>query len=75
MDSELIKQTVAKNLPGSRVEAVDLTGSGDHFGVHVEWEEFRGKTLIEQHQLVNRALQPFIEDGRIHALKIKTVCP
>ena len=75
MEVDGVKELLETRLKGAKVEAVDLTGTFDHFEVRVEWVEFKGKSLIQQHQLVNKALEDALEDGRIHALKIKTVIP
>jgi stress-induced morphogen len=69
---EEIKNILVENLKGAEVNVQDMTGTYDHFEVRVAWPGFRGKGLIEQHQVVNRALAVPLEDGRIHALKIKT---
>jgi acid stress-induced BolA-like protein IbaG/YrbA len=39
------------------------------------WDGFRGKSLIEQQRIIHQALAGALEDGRIHALKIKTFTP
>jgi stress-induced morphogen len=75
MNPEDIQKTVVKSLPGAEVTVQDLTGTRDHFEVTVFWEGFKGQSLIEQHQIINRALSAELEDGRIHALKIKTYTP
>lgn len=72
---EQIEAVLNGVLPGAVVAAVDLTGTADHFEVRVSWSGFNGKSLIEQHQIVNRALKEPLEDGRIHALRIKTMIP
>lgn len=69
---EEIKAMLERALAGAHVEAEDMTGTLDHFEVRVVWSGFSGKNLIEQHQTVNKALAGPLEDGRIHALKIKT---
>lgn len=73
--TEEIESILDKALPGAVAAAVDLTGTADHFEVRVSWAGFQGKSLIEQHQIVNKALKLPLEDGRIHALKIKTIAP
>ncbi len=75
MTVDEIKAILEDKLQGAQVTVEDLTGTQDHFEAHVLWEGFRGKGLIEQHQMVNRALSAALEDGRIHALKIKTRIP
>ncbi|HTL48869.1 MAG TPA: BolA/IbaG family iron-sulfur metabolism protein [Verrucomicrobiae bacterium] len=72
---EEIEQIIERALQGAVVGAVDMTGTADHFEVRVSCESFRGKSLVEQHQMINRALKAPLEDGRIHALKIKTSVP
>lgn len=69
---EEIQRILTQKLPGSEITVQDLTGTRDHFEVHVAWSGFKGKGLIQQHQAVNAALGGPLEDGRIHALKIKT---
>ena len=59
-------------LPGSEVNVEDLAG-GDHLYAHVRAPQFTGLPLIEQHRLVNGAVDHLLGPGRpIHALKIKT---
>lgn len=72
MQPEAIQEILAQNFSGAEITVEDLTGTRDHFEVRVMWSGFQGKSLIEQHQAVNRALEAALEDGRIHALKIKT---
>jgi stress-induced morphogen len=50
----------------------DRTGGGDHFQVTLVSGAFNGLPLIEQHKLVNAALQAPLADGTIHELRIRT---
>ena len=72
---EEIKQTLSKAFPVTLVEAQDLTGGGDHWQVIVVSPAFEGKGLIEQHRMVNEALNKPMADQRIHALSLKTFSP
>jgi stress-induced morphogen len=46
---------------------------GDHLFAHVRAPQFSGLPLLEQHRLVNSAVDHLLGPGRpIHALKIKT---
>ena len=65
-----IQAVLFKALPGSEVTVRDMTGGGDHFEVILLSPAFRGKMLIEQHQMVHAALEGLKD--RIHALQIKT---
>lgn len=75
MEPQVIHGILTKKFPGAEVTITDMTGTRDHFEAMVLWEGFKGKSLIQQHQLVNQALAPQLEDGSIHALKIKTYTP
>ena len=66
-----VEAMIRRALPGSKVSVADSTGTGDHFDVLVESSLFKGRSLIEQHQLVHAALAPEM-DRRIHAVRIKT---
>ena len=46
---------------------------GMHMAVEIQAEAFVGKGLIEQHKLVYAAVQDLIDQGYLHALKIKTI--
>ncbi len=48
---------------------------GGHYEVVIESEQFRGKSLVEQHRMVNDALRAEFAGGVIHALAIRTRVP
>ena len=73
IEAEEIQTLLNEKLPGAEITVEDLTGAQDHWQVTALWSGFQGKGLIEQHQIVNRALKAALDDGRIHALKIKTL--
>ena len=75
MTPEEIQTLLLKSFPDAEVTVEDMTGTADHFQVTIFWQGFRAKGLIEQHRVVNQALAVPLEDGRIHALKIKTHTP
>lgn len=75
MFTEEVKKLLQPAFPNAQIFVGDLTGSQDHFQIQVVSEVFKGKTLIEQHQLVQTALQDALSDGRIHAIAIKTCTP
>ena len=67
-----IHRLLAEAFPGASIDVVDRTGGGDHFHVTVQATAFDGLPLIEQHRLVNRALEAPLADGTIHELRITT---
>ncbi|MEM9205531.1 MAG: BolA family transcriptional regulator [Pseudomonadota bacterium] len=69
-----IERLIKEALPDASVEIRDLAGDGDHYAAHVVSEEFRGKTRVQQHQIVYSALQGNMGDV-LHALALQTSAP
>jgi len=70
-----IEDILKQALPGAQVVISDMTGTKDHFRVEVTSEQFAGKSLVEQHQMVMAPLKAEIADDSIHAISIKTKTP
>tara|TARA_Y100000310_G_C20672871_1_gene811240 strand:- start:615 stop:863 length:249 start_codon:yes stop_codon:yes gene_type:complete len=47
------------------------SSTGMHIAVRVKWHGFEGKSLIEQHRMVQECLKEDLKE-KIHALQIKT---
>lgn len=73
IDNDALAGLIRAELPDAEVGIFDRTGTMDHFNVTVRSHAFRGKTLIEQHQLVYGALKGALKDGRVHAVELKTI--
>ncbi len=71
MDIEDIKKAIEDGLQGANV-IVD--GDGTHFAAVVVSEEFQGKSMVQQHQLVYKTLGDKV-GADIHALSLKTLTP
>ena len=63
---------IQKVIPDARITVVDRTGTMDHFIVQVVSDIFKNKNLLDRHRLVYQALSEPMDDGRIHAVEIKT---
>ncbi len=74
MKAEDIIARIQASLPSAEIRAHDLTGGGDHWQLNITAQEFNGLSLIEQHQLVYRALGEWMT-GPIHALSLNTKAP
>lgn len=72
LDPAEVQKMVEKEFPEAKVEVGDLTGTFDHFQIKVSSPRFLGKSLVEQHRMVQASVQEALNDGRIHAIKIKT---
>ncbi len=70
-----VKATIEAGIPESIVQVTDLTGTGDHYQAVVISDRFVGKSLVQQHQLVNGAVKEALASGAIHALALKTYTP
>lgn len=55
-------------------EYVRVEGDGAHFEAVIVSAEFQGKTMVQQHQIVYRALGDRMHE-QIHALSMKTFTP
>jgi len=74
MPPDSVKKLLLAALPDADLDLVDLTGTEDHYQARIVSQAFEGKTLIEQHQLVYRALGDAMH-GPIHALALQTYTP
>ena len=74
MEPDDVKKLLDQAFPGADLDLVDLTGTRDHYQLRIVHAAFSGKNLIEQHQLVYRALGDAMS-GPIHALALKTYAP
>jgi stress-induced morphogen len=75
LDPNKLKQRILNEWPGSTVDFIDTTGTGDHFQAVVVSPSFEGKTMLEQHRMVNAIFNAELRDGSLHALALKTYTP
>ncbi len=66
-----VEELLQEAFPGGVVTVTDF-GGGDHLSAYVRSPRFEGESLINQHKLVYAPVQHLLDDGSIHALKIKT---
>ncbi|MGK2922212.1 MAG: BolA family protein [Methyloceanibacter sp.] len=74
MAADDIERLIKDRFPDAKIEIQDLAGDGDHYAATVVSEEFRGKSRVQQHQMVYDALQGNM-GGVLHALALKTAAP
>ena len=74
MAASEIEKRILKALPDATVEIRDLAGDGDHYAATVTSEAFRGKTRVQQHQMVTAAVGA--DMGTVlHSLALQTKAP
>ena len=69
-----IERLIKTRIPDAQVTIRDLAGDGDHYAAVVISETFRGKSRVQQHQIVNEALKE-VMGGKLHALALQTGTP
>jgi stress-induced morphogen len=74
MSAAEIEQLIMVAMPDARVTIEDLAGDGDHYRAVIVSESFRGKSRVQQHQLVYKALGERM-GGQLHALALSTSAP
>ena len=71
MAAEDIERLIRQALPDAVVHITDLAGDGDHYAAHVVSSAFKGKTRVQQHQMIYEALGGRM-GGALHALALTT---
>ena len=74
MTADEISALIREGLPEAQVTVEDLAGDGNHYRAHVIASAFRGKSRVQQHQMVYRALGARM-GGELHALALTTAVP
>ena len=74
MEAAAIAAMIKEALPDAEVTIEDLRGDGDHYAALVVSPIFRGKSRVQQHQIVYAALKGKM-GGELHALALQTATP
>jgi stress-induced morphogen len=74
MDAHDIETMIKAAIPDADVTIRDLAGDGDHYAATVISESFRGKSRVQQHQIVYQSLKGQM-GGVLHALALQTGVP
>jgi len=69
-----IERLIKQAIPDASVEIRDLAGDGDHYAANVVSAAFKGKTRVQQHQMVYNALKGGM-GTELHALALQTSAP
>ena len=68
---EEVRDLIKQALPDAEVTITDLAGDENHYSATIKSKIFAGKSKIEQHKLVYKALKGKM-GNELHALAIKT---
>ena len=69
-----IEKLIKEAFPDADIKITDLAGDNDHFAAMVTSSAFKGKTRVQQHQMVYEALKGRM-GGELHALALQTSTP
>ena len=74
MEPGEIERLIKDSMPDAVVSIQDLAGDGDHYSAHIVSSAFKGKSRVQQHQMVYQALEGRM-GGELHALALQTAVP
>lgn len=68
---EEIKNLIKESIPDAKISIKDLAGDENHYSATIQSKIFIGKSKIDQHKLVYKALKGKM-GNELHALAINT---
>jgi stress-induced morphogen len=71
MKAAEIEKLIKEALPDADVTISDLAGDDEHWSAVVSSTAFKGKTRVQQHQMIYAALKGNM-GGVLHALQLQT---
>lgn len=74
MTASDIERLIKAKFPDATVQLTDLAGDNDHWAAHVVSAAFKGKSRVQQHQMIYDALGGRMGDV-LHALQLTTATP
>jgi stress-induced morphogen len=69
---EEIESLIKKAIPDAEITIQDLAGDENHYSATIKSKIFTGKSKIDQHKLVYKALK-FKMGNELHALALNTM--
>ena len=67
-----IKNLIKESIPDAEITIQDLAGDDNHYSATIKSKVFSGKSKIEQHKLVYKALKGKM-GSELHALALNTM--
>jgi len=72
MEFQNVVNLIKTGLPDAHIKVMDMTGTRDHLDILIVSDHFKGKMLIQQHQMVMDLLKESLKQ-EIHAVQLKTM--
>jgi stress-induced morphogen len=71
LKAEEIQKLIKESIPDAEISIEDLAGDENHYSATIKSKVFTGKTKIEQHKIVYKALKGKM-GNELHALALNT---
>ena len=72
LKQEEIEKLIKEALPDAEILIEDLSGDNNHYSATIKSKVFKGKSKVEQHNLVYKALKGKM-GNELHALALNTL--
>ena len=72
LKQEEIEKLIKEALPDAEILIEDLAGDNNHYSATIKSKVFKGKSKVEQHKLVYKALKGKM-GNELHALALNTL--
>ena len=72
LKSDEIKKLIIKSIPDADIIIEDLAGDNNHYSATIKSKVFSGKSKIDQHKMVYKALKGKM-GNELHALSLNTM--
>ena len=72
LNLEQVKSLIKEALPDAEITIEDLAGDDNHYSATIKSKAFAGKSKIDQHKIVYKALKGKM-GNELHALALNTV--
>ena len=69
---EEIKTLIKESIPDAEIDIQDLAGDENHYSATIKSQVFTGKSMVDQHKLVYKALKGKM-GNELHALQLNTM--
>jgi len=72
LKAEEIKILIKKAIPDAEIDIIDTAGDENHYSATIKSKNFSGKSKIEQHKMVYKAIGDKM-GNELHALALNTI--
>ena len=74
ISAKKIEELIQRKFPKADIEIIDTAGDSNHYSAIIIAHEFKGKSRVEQHKMVYKALEGAMDgnNGILHAFALQT---